>query len=765
MQSNQRYGASPQEWKLITESALRPYVLPIVSNPHIPAMEGSAIDRSNMRGKIPSVITGGYVCGLKSWPLYEASDEEIDTWSKSKDYGFCVRLGHGGFIAIDCDVNDATDAENILAILKSITKQPLALRSRGNARWATIIKIKDTDSFNKRVIHIQSGMVEFLGTGQQLACCGMHPSGTMYTWREAEPFTNIPEITAEQLDDFMNDINMIYAEEDTAETRASQRQLAETYDAPDSIADFLIKTGRVLAYGANRELYITCPWCEEHTTASGVRETAYFPKGSNGYDGGAFKCLHAHCAHRTIDDFRAYLELAGFEEVAADAYPDESSNQPEENETQETSSEDLIRAKLQQYVVEKTGAIRTGYTTVALAMACPSLVGYEFAYDDFSNTIQQRKPGTTEWHKYLDAECTIPIICRLEHLGFKLGSVAQSMALSVIEHQANKTHWNSAVKYIQENIPEWDGVERAERFFTTYGGAEDTEFTRAVGRYLFGMLWGRATATEPVKADISIIITGRQGTHKSTCVETLALKPEWFVGINMRSENKEIAQRIQGKLLVEVGEMAGMAKKDVDELKDFLTLKEDQWRPAYSRDQKVGVRHCLFIMTTNDDQFLTDSTGNRRYAVVNIDNIDIEKVKSDLHQLWAEGKHIYETAGVNKLHADVEALQEQYNEENVEEDPWEAAVLDWFEAEEFLKPKDRQFHDTRSILKFALGMTDAQIEKKHTKRLRNVLRRLKFEYKQIRKGLKKYKGWVVPKELKEELKEDVRENQTAGSAE
>jgi predicted P-loop ATPase len=228
----------------------------------------------------------------------------------------------------------------------------------------------------------------------------------------------------------------------------------------------------------------------------------------------------------------------------------------------------------------------------------------------------------------------------------------------------------------------------------------------------------------------------------------------------MRSENKEIAQRIQGKLLVEVGEMAGMAKKDVDELKDFLTLKEDQWRPAYSRDQKVGVRHCLFIMTTNDDQFLTDSTGNRRYAVVNIDDIDIEKVKADLHQLWAEGKHIYETVGVNKLHADVEALQGQYNEENVEEDPWEQAILDWFEAEEFLKPKDRQFHDTRSILKFAIGMTDAQIEKKHTKRLRNVLRRLNFEYKLVRKGLKRYKGWVAPKELKEEFED----SQTVGSA-
>ena len=94
MQSNQRCGASPQEWKLITESALRPYVLPIVSTPEVPSIENSALARANMRGKIPSVIVNGYACGLKQWPSYQSTDEELAAWSRNRDYGFCVRLGH-----------------------------------------------------------------------------------------------------------------------------------------------------------------------------------------------------------------------------------------------------------------------------------------------------------------------------------------------------------------------------------------------------------------------------------------------------------------------------------------------------------------------------------------------------------------------------------------------------------------------------------------------------------------------------------------------
>ena len=71
----------------------------------------------------------------------------------------------------------------------------------------------------------------------------------------------------------------------------------------DRMADWLRETGRVLDTGPEGQLYIKCPWCEAHTMDGGAGETAYFPVGSNGYLGGGFKCLHAHCQDKTTSDF------------------------------------------------------------------------------------------------------------------------------------------------------------------------------------------------------------------------------------------------------------------------------------------------------------------------------------------------------------------------------------------------------------------------------------------------------------------------------
>ena len=209
----------------------------------------------------------------------------------------------------------------------------------------------------------------------------------------------------------------------------------------------------------------------------------------------------------------------------------------------------------------------------------------------------------------------------------------------------------------------------------------------------------------------------------------------------MRMENKEIAQRIQGKTVVEIGEMAGMTKKDADELKDFLTIEEDQWRPPYGREQRRSVRNCLFIMTTNEMDFLTDTTGNRRYAAIQVGDIDIDAIQRDLGQLWAEGKQILQDSGVNKLHRDVEKLQPEYNGDNVLEDPWEEAIESWFEGEYLLPKAEQQVHSTRSILKYALGFNESSIEAKHTRRCAKLLRKLGFLSKSVRIGSEFYREW------------------------
>ena len=122
-------------------------------------------------------------------------------------------------------------------------------------------------------------------------------------------------------------------------------------------------------------------------------------------------------------------------------------------------------------------------------------------------------------------------------------------------------------------------------------------------------------------------------------------------------------------------------------------------------------------------------------------DIDIEAIQRDLGQLWAEGKQILQDSGVDKLHRDVEKLQPEFNSDNVLEDPWEDAIESWFDGEYSLPKAEQQVHNTRSILKYALGFNESSIEAKHTRRCAKLLRKLGFLSKAVRIGSEVHREW------------------------
>ena len=735
--SQKRYGAMPSEWELVKASRLTSRVLPIVSNPELTAV--GALTKSNTRGKVPSIKTKtGAVAGMQNWTRHETTPEEIEQWSKDPDNGFCIRTGGDlGIIAIDCDCDNEERAGEIRELFTGMIGAPdIPLRKRGGARWAALLIISDHkpgENISKKIIAMPDGdKVEILADGQQLACCGTHPKGTRYSW-SGRPFVDIPEIKGEILDSFIDTISTLYGVENVQTTSAGVRVKGQTFKAMDPVRDFLEERGEVLSYGPNGELFIMCPWCSEHTNESGGRDTAYFPIGSNGYPRGAFKCLHAHCSKRTIDDFKKHLEHMGYEEIPADQYPDET-------QTEEYPGENRRRETLEKFRNDK-GIISYGFTTLRLAMSCPTVIGYELAYDSFTNAKKIRKaiPGAP-WEEYTDAKYTVELIVRLEKFGFKMGRIGTGPCFDAMEAVSVRNRFNSLRNYLDLNMPKWDGVKRAERFFADYCGAEQTPYNAAIGRYLFAMLYARATAEKPVKADISIILIGAQGIGKSTAVRALALNDQWCTGVSMRLENKELAQRIQGKTVIEVGEMAGMSKKDIDELKDFLTLDADQWRPVYSRDQVTAIRHCLFIMTTNNSAFLTDYTGNRRFACVDVRKIDIDKIRADILQLWAEGAEIYKADGGEKLHRGIEQYQETENEKHILCDSWEDEILSWIEMQDAAGESGYPI-TSRNILKYGLGFNAASVKRTDEKRLGAIMEKLGYKLTNSRRNPWKKQQW------------------------
>jgi predicted P-loop ATPase len=202
---------------------------------------------------------------------------------------------------------------------------------------------------------------------------------------------------------------------------------------------------------------------------------------------------------------------------------------------------------------------------------------------------------------------------------------------------------------------EWDGVNRTDTWLKDYAGAVgDAEYLRAVGRK---MLLGMVTrAFEPgTKFDHMMILEGLQGAGKSTFARTLS-KP-WFSDVDVKLGNKDTIQLLQGCWVVELGELASLKRNEIEEMKKFITQTHDEIRLPYARLTKSFPRRFVMIGTTNAEEYLKDSTGNRRFWPVlcknEIDNIGLEKIRD---QLFAEVVQMY-IEGSEKLYLETQELQ------------------------------------------------------------------------------------------------------------
>lgn len=749
MTASKQYGAKSEEWRQATESGLTAHLLPVVSNPELKA---SAKSNLTTRGKVPSVKNAaGEVVGLPGWTSApDTTAAQIQTWAKDPDLGFCVRTGRAGVFAIDADIDDPALSAEIEAIFKQICSAPdFTKRTRGNARWATLVKLDDTTPRGKQIISVQNGQkVEILGAGQQLVCAGTHPGGARYEWTAG---VHAVKITAKELDAFINTVTMLYGTETTSTAAVSVRQKGQTFSAPDAIADWLSSTGRILGTGANREIYIKCPWCGEHTAGGGITETAYFPAGSNGYTGGGFKCLHAHCSHRSLPDFLAWIKGQGFTETTPESYPDENTKNTAENPAAAEGKEDYTQPtageRLQAYRSEKTGYIEPSASSVFIAVSAPEISGLKIAYDTFRGKIvsKKRDSGAAEpWTQFTE-EKNLEIRIELERYGFKPGKISKDLISDAVKLAASENEIDTMQEYLARTLPEWDGTPRAERFLSTYCGADDTPYIRAVGRYFWGMLWRRASSPIPIKADISLVLIGAQGANKTRFIKALTPLPETHTELNFNLSASELAMRMGGRIIAEFPEMIGFGKRKLEEIKAFLTLEADTYRPLYSSDQRTVTRRCLFVMTTNNAALFSDRTGNRRYAPVKVGQFNADAVKPDLMQLWAEGKAIYTRCGGLKLHQDIEKITAVENDNYVLPDSWESAIADWLEAQDKLPESERAVLQSRAILNAALGFNDAQVKRDDLTRVAEIMQALGFIYKVQRQpqlGGKTAKVWA-----------------------
>ena len=185
----------------------------------------------------------------------------------------------------------------------------------------------------------------------------------------------------------------------------------------------------------------------------------------------------------------------------------------------------------------------------------------------------------------------------------------------------------------------WDGRPRIASWLSTYAGVKDSAFVQAVSRIVL-IAAVRRVRQPGCKFDQMLILEGDQGAGKSSLVRALAVRDEWFADeAPLGGDGKVAIEMLAGKWLIESAELKSLKNSEVEHVKAFLSRRADRGRGAYERIVAEVPRQCIFIGTTNSDRYLMDPTGNRRFWSVKVGHVDVEGLKRDLHQLWAEAAY------------------------------------------------------------------------------------------------------------------------------
>ena len=281
----------------------------------------------------------------------------------------------------------------------------------------------------------------------------------------------------------------------------------------------------------------------------------------------------------------------------------------------------------------------------------------------------------------------------------------------------------------------WDGQPRLDRWLIDYGGAEDNPYVRTVGALVL-IAAVRRVRHPGVKFDQMLVLEGPQGSGKSSALAILAVKESWFTDEMLwDTDTRTLMERFTGRWIIEAAELNGMRKTEVEKFKAILSRQIDSSRVAYGRMTTELPRQCVIFGTTNNNKYLNDMTGNRRVWPVKVGFFNLDLLRRDRDQIWAEVSKREQSGQAIELPKHLWAVAAEQQNQRVVIDPFEQIIFGpLLELDGFVQ--------SENVWKM-LGLADqAKRTQLNNKRLNEVMTRHGWSHTQKRIGGQRPYGYM-----------------------
>jgi putative DNA primase/helicase len=269
-------------------------------------------------------------------------------------------------------------------------------------------------------------------------------------------------------------------------------------------------------------------------------------------------------------------------------------------------------------------------------------------------------------------------------------------------------------------LPTWDGIPRVETLLVRCLQADDTPYVRAVTRKTLAAAVARIYRPG-TKFDSVLVFDGAQGIGKSTLFKDLVGEEFYSETLSLTDmDDKSGAEKLQGFWVVEIGELAGMKKADIEKVKAFISTSDDKYRPSYGKTVESHPRQCVIIGSVNGERgYLRDITGNRRFWIVKVRQEEQIKKWSftpgERDQIWAEAKALYESGEKLYLEGDMIPAAEEAQRDAMEVDERQGMVEEYLNTLLPVNWDSMEIYDRRNFItdKDALTAPKGTVRRDH----------------------------------------------------